>query len=123
MPTRSPSPLADTKVEVSRDTIRSRSWTGKPCRMLKNDWTEAWERPDTPDPLGMPMQSMVSVEAMARGHRYPTQAKDVNFMPCGQVIGRLDKVRRSADVIMEMVEEFVESMERGAALLQVEADA
>ena len=62
-------------------------------------------------------------EAMARGHRYPTQAKDVNFMPCGQVIGRLDKVRRSADVIMEMVEEFVESMERGAALLQVEADA
>ncbi len=106
---------------TSRDTIRSRSWTGKPCRMLKNDWTEAWDRPDTPDPLGMPMQSMVSVEAMARGHRYPTQAKDVNFMPCGQIIGRLDKVRRSSDVILEMVEEFVESIERGAALLQVEA--
>ena len=105
---------------TSRDTIRSRSWTGKPCRMLKNDWTEAWEQPDTPDPLGMPMQSMVTVEAMARGHRYPVQAKDVNFMPCGQVIGRLDKSRRSADVILDMVEEFVECIERGAALLQVE---
>src|SRR6202022_1288710 len=35
----------------SRDTVRSRSFTGKPCRMLRNDWTEAWERPDTPDPL------------------------------------------------------------------------
>ncbi|MDZ7673503.1 MAG: nitronate monooxygenase family protein [Acidimicrobiales bacterium] len=105
---------------TSRDTIRSRSWTGKPCRMLRNDWTEAWEQPDTPDPLGMPMQSMVSVEAMARGHRYPVQAKDVNFMPCGQIIGRFDKVRRSSDVILEMVEEFVECMERGASLLQVE---
>src|SRR6186713_1940523 len=40
----------------SRATVRSRSFTGKPCRMLKNDWTEAWEQPDTPDPLPMPMQ-------------------------------------------------------------------
>jgi NAD(P)H-dependent flavin oxidoreductase YrpB (nitropropane dioxygenase family) len=103
---------------TSRDTIRSRSWTGKPCRMLRNRWTEAWERPDTPDPLGMPLQSMVTVEEMARGHRYPVQAKDVNFMPCGQVIGRLGKVRRSSDVILEMVEEFVEAMERGAQLLR-----
>ena len=30
---------------TSRDTVRSRSWTGKPCRMLRNDWTDAWERP------------------------------------------------------------------------------
>jgi NAD(P)H-dependent flavin oxidoreductase YrpB (nitropropane dioxygenase family) len=106
---------------TSRDTIRSRSWTGKPCRMLRNDWTDAWERPDTPDPLGMPMQSMVTVEAMARGHRYPVQAKDVNFMPCGQVIGRFDRVRRSSDVIMELVEGFVEAMERGARLLDTGA--
>ena len=26
------------------DTVRSRSFTGKPCRMLKSEWTEAWER-------------------------------------------------------------------------------
>ena len=28
---------------TSKDTVRSRSFTGKPCRMLKNDWTDAWE--------------------------------------------------------------------------------
>ena len=28
---------------TSHDTVRSRSFTGKPCRMLRNDWTEAWE--------------------------------------------------------------------------------
>ena len=39
----------------SRDTVRSRSFTGKPARMLRNDWTEAWENPDNPKPLGMPL--------------------------------------------------------------------
>ena len=33
---------------TSEDTVRSRSFTGKTARMLKNEWTEAWERPDTP---------------------------------------------------------------------------
>ncbi|MDQ1373562.1 MAG: hypothetical protein QOJ09_900, partial [Actinomycetota bacterium] len=44
----------------SRNTVRSRSVTGKPARMLRNDWTEAWEQPDAPDPLPMPLQYMVS---------------------------------------------------------------
>ena len=39
----------------SRDTVRSRSFTGKPARMLRNDWTDAWENPDNPKPLGMPL--------------------------------------------------------------------
>ncbi|MEJ7583751.1 MAG: nitronate monooxygenase family protein [Acidimicrobiales bacterium] len=34
----------------SSDTVRSRSWTGKPCRMLKSDWTEAWAAEGNPEP-------------------------------------------------------------------------
>ena len=41
----------------SSDTVRSRSLTGKPARMLRTAWTDEWERPDSPDPLGMPLQS------------------------------------------------------------------
>jgi len=96
----------------SRDTVRSRSFTGKPCRMLKNDWTEAWEAEDTPDPLPMPLQMMVAIEAVSRGHRYPEQARDVNFNPCGQVIGRATTVRKAKDVVFSMVEEFIEASER-----------
>jgi NAD(P)H-dependent flavin oxidoreductase YrpB (nitropropane dioxygenase family) len=96
----------------SRDTVRSRSWTGKPCRMVRNDWTDAWERDDTPDPLGMPLQFMVTGEAVSRGHRYAEQAKAVNFNPAGQIIGRATKVRRTRDVIFEMVEECIEASER-----------
>jgi NAD(P)H-dependent flavin oxidoreductase YrpB (nitropropane dioxygenase family) len=103
----------------SRDTVRSRSFTGKPCRMLRNDWTEAWDAADTPEPLPMPMQMMVAIEAVSRGHRYPEQARDVNFNPCGQVIGRATSVRRAKDVVFSMVEEYIEAAERMQAALTV----
>ncbi|CAN5647863.1 nitronate monooxygenase family protein [soil metagenome] len=96
----------------SRDTVRSRSWTGKPCRMLRNDWTDAWEGPDSPGTLGMPMQFMVTSEAVARGHRYADAARDVMFNPAGQVIGQATHVRKVRDVIFSLVEEYLEATER-----------
>src|SRR5690242_18163406 len=44
---------------TSRDTVRSRSWTGKPARLLKTAWTEAWESEKSPGTLPMPMQFML----------------------------------------------------------------
>lgn len=96
----------------SHDTVRSRSWTGKPCRMLKNDWTEAWEAPENPDPLPMPLQMMVALDGVKRGHRYPEAAKDVNFNPVGQVVGMMNKVERSADVLARLINEYVEACDR-----------
>ncbi|MGH8972293.1 MAG: nitronate monooxygenase, partial [Acidimicrobiia bacterium] len=43
----------------SSDTVRSRSLTGKPARQLRSAWTEAWERPDSPGPLPMPLQPLL----------------------------------------------------------------
>ncbi len=100
----------------SRDTVRSRSFTGKPCRMLRNDWTEAWEQPDSPDPLPMPLQYMVSGMAVAATHRYPDKSKDVAFNPVGQVVGQFTKVEKSAAVVQRLVEEYVEAVERLNAL-------
>jgi len=102
---------------TSRDTIRSRSWTGKPCRMLRNDWTDAWGREDTPDPLGMPLQFMVTSNAVQRTNRYPEQSKDVYFNPVGQIVGRMNRVRPVKDVVFDMVEECIESTERMARLM------
>ncbi len=114
-----PGQMATYLAASSRDTIRSRSFTGKPCRMLKNDWTDAWEAEDTPDPLPMPLQMIVAIEAVSRGHRYPEQAKDVNFNPCGQVIGRATKVRKARDVVLSMVEEYIEATDRLQAVSTV----
>jgi NAD(P)H-dependent flavin oxidoreductase YrpB (nitropropane dioxygenase family) len=96
----------------SRDTARSRSFTEKPCRLLKNDWTDAWERPDSPDPLGMPLQMLVAIECVSCGHAYPEAAVDVNFDPAGQVIRRATAVRRIRDIALEMIEEHIEPVER-----------
>jgi NAD(P)H-dependent flavin oxidoreductase YrpB (nitropropane dioxygenase family) len=101
---------------TSKDTVRSRSFTGKPCRMLRNDWTEAWEAPDAPKPLGMPLQFMVTSEAVARGHRYADKARKVMFNPVGQIVGRMNAVQPVKDVIYQLVQEYVESVERLQAL-------
>jgi NAD(P)H-dependent flavin oxidoreductase YrpB (nitropropane dioxygenase family) len=96
---------------TSRDTVRSRSFTGKPCRMLKNDWTDAWEAPGNPEPLGMPLQYMVSGIAVSATHRWPDQTVDVAFNPVGQVVGQFEKVEKSAAVIQRWVEEYLEAVE------------
>jgi NAD(P)H-dependent flavin oxidoreductase YrpB (nitropropane dioxygenase family) len=96
----------------SRDTVRSRAFTGKPCRMLRNDWTEAWDNPENPKPLGMPLQFMVTSDAVARGHRYADKAKDVMFNPVGQIVGRMNAVRPVKDVIYDLVQEYLEATER-----------
>jgi NAD(P)H-dependent flavin oxidoreductase YrpB (nitropropane dioxygenase family) len=97
---------------TSHDTVRSRSFTGKPCRMLRNDWTDAWEGPDSPGPLPMPLQMMVALDAVQRGHHYPAAAKDVNFNPVGQVVGMMNRVERSAEVVQRLVDEYVDACER-----------
>ena len=97
---------------TSRDTVRSRSFTGKPCRMLRNDWTEAWEAPGNPEPLGMPLQYMVSGMAVKATHKYPDQTVDVAFNPVGQVVGQFTKVEKTAAVIERWVEEYVEATGR-----------
>ncbi|HKY14830.1 MAG TPA: nitronate monooxygenase family protein [Microthrixaceae bacterium] len=116
-----PSQQAELLAATSRDTVRSRSWTGKPCRMLRSDWTEAWENPDNPKPLGMPLQFMVTGEAVARTSQYSDQSAGVRFNPVGQVVGQLNKVRRTKDVILDMVEEYVDTVERMSTGLQVNA--
>jgi NAD(P)H-dependent flavin oxidoreductase YrpB (nitropropane dioxygenase family) len=99
---------------TSEDAVRSRSFTGKPARMLRNDWTEAWEKPESPKPLGMPLQGMVTADAIARTSRYAgvAQTQRVAFNPVGQVVGMIKERRAVRDVIYGLVEGYVEAAER-----------
>jgi NAD(P)H-dependent flavin oxidoreductase YrpB (nitropropane dioxygenase family) len=113
-----PAQMAAYLAAGSGDTVRSRSFTGKPCRMLRNDWTEAWEAPDTPDPLGMPLQNMVTMDALTRTQRYASsaQAQAVAFNPVGQVVGMMNEIRSTRELIVELVEEYVDAVDRLNAL-------
>ena len=92
--------------------MRTRSISGKPARILRNDWTEAWERPDAPEPLPMPLQGMVSIDMIRRSMRYPDQAQAVAFNPAGQVIGMLNQVQSVRSLMSDLVDEYYEAVER-----------
>jgi len=94
----------------SSDTVRSKSFTGKPARMLRNAWTDAWADPSGPGPLGMPLQNILTAEANMRIAR--SGRKDLAFAPVGQIVGRMNQVRPVRDVMYQLVEEYIETVER-----------
>jgi NAD(P)H-dependent flavin oxidoreductase YrpB (nitropropane dioxygenase family) len=100
----------------SRDTVRSRSMTGKPARQLRTAWTEAWERPDAPPMLPMPLQGLLFGEAAVRFTR--ARAKALGACPVGQIVGRMNSVRPTREVIFELVDEWIETTERMCKLLE-----
>ena len=100
----------------SRDFVRSRVMTGKPARQLRTKWVEAWERPDAPDPLPMPLQGLLYGQAAARFGR--VHAKDFAGHPAGQILGSVDRVRPARDVVLSMVEEWIDTTQRLCALME-----
>jgi NAD(P)H-dependent flavin oxidoreductase YrpB (nitropropane dioxygenase family) len=119
----SASPMAQKEsllVASSRDTVRSRSVTGKPARMLRNEWTEAWERPDTPDPLPMPLQGMVTMDMVQRTHLYAEKAQAVAFNPVGQIVGAMGQVRPARVVVSELIDGYYDAVERLQGLMPSE---
>ncbi|MFE3453409.1 NAD(P)H-dependent flavin oxidoreductase [Nonomuraea sp. NPDC059194] len=95
---------------TSRDTVRSRSWTGKPARLLRNEWTDAWEAENSPGTLPMPLQFMLVSDALRRIGR--SDAAELATFPAGQIIGTMNQVKSARDVVFEMVEGYIEAMER-----------
>ena len=107
---------------TSADTIRSRSLTGKPARMLKSAWTEEWHHPDNPDPLGMPLQPVLTRTAQRRieraAHTAGSGAEKLANYFVGQIVGTMNQSKTSGQVVYEMIEEFIESLESLAAHLE-----
>ncbi|WP_158882952.1 NAD(P)H-dependent flavin oxidoreductase [Amycolatopsis anabasis] len=94
----------------SSDTVRTRIYTGKPARLLKTRWTEAWSAPDAPEPLPMPLQNLLVSQAHNRIHA--AHDPSVVSMPVGQIVGRMDRVRPVAEVIGELVTGYEEALSR-----------
>lgn len=106
----------------SSDTVRSRSMTGKPARMLRTAWTDEWDRPENPDPLGMPLQTALITEPQVRINQAATQpdakARELATYFVGQVVGSLDRVRPARSVVLDMVEEFIDTIGQLETLIE-----
>jgi NAD(P)H-dependent flavin oxidoreductase YrpB (nitropropane dioxygenase family) len=100
----------------SSDTVRSRSRTGKPSRQLRSPWTDAWEAEGAPEPLPMPLQSMVSEPALAAvrkaaegGHE---GAKALDTYWVGQGVGLMNQTRTAGQTVQDFKEDFLAAYER-----------
>ncbi|BBU20844.1 NAD(P)H-dependent flavin oxidoreductase [Mycobacterium xenopi] len=88
----------------SSDTVRRRIYSGKPARLLKSRWTDAWDAPDAPEPLPMPLQNILVGEAHQRLNR--SNDPSVVAMPAGQIVGQLKRIRPVAEIIADLVSGF-----------------
>jgi NAD(P)H-dependent flavin oxidoreductase YrpB (nitropropane dioxygenase family) len=91
-------------------TVRSRVISGKPARMLRSGWTDAWESPDCPGFLPLPLQGMLTQEAHLRIAR--SENEELAFYPCGQTVGLCNDERDCRTVIADMLNEYVDTVER-----------
>jgi nitronate monooxygenase len=94
----------------SDQTVRARIYSGKPARLLKTKWTEAWAEQGAPDPLPMPLQNLLVSEAHQR--IAAADNPEVVAMPVGQIVGRMNAVRPVAEVFDELLAEFDETLRR-----------
>lgn len=94
---------------TSSDTVRSRNFSGKPSRMLKTAWTDAWESPGAPKPLPMPLQALATAEAyrrMGRAAESGWPASDMMIQPIGQAVGLMGGRTTCRQVVFDMMVEF-----------------
>jgi len=94
----------------SEDAVQRRVLTGKQCRMLRSAFTEAWNEPGAPQPLPMPLQSMLVGEARVRIER--ARNKDYMTYYVGQIVGDMREETSVRGVIRDMLEELADTYER-----------
>jgi len=106
----------------SRDTVRSKSRTGKYSRQLKSSWTDAWEAAGSPRPLPMPLQALVSepalrtVDKLAEGGHLG--AKKLATYWVGQGVGLMAETTSVKNVVYEFKQDFLQAVERLDAFLE-----
>jgi enoyl-[acyl-carrier protein] reductase II len=98
-------------------TVISRGYTGKTCRVVRNDYTQYWEEhPDELQPF--PMQFLRSSEDGAN-HLGADESVSVDaakeFWPAGQGAGAIDELVPAGELVVRFVEEAEAAMGRVSA--------
>ena len=103
-------------VANSRQTVRSKSRTGKYTRQLKSAWTDAWTAEGSPEPLAMPLQGVLAnaafrkINKLAEGNHAGAKALANYFV--GQGVGLMNESVSTRTVVYQFMEDFAEAVER-----------
>lgn len=103
-------------VANSRQTVRSRSRTGKYTRQLKSAWTDAWTAEESPEPLAMPLQGVLAGAAFRKINKLAESdhagAKQLVNYYVGQGVGLMNESMSARSVVYQFMEDFAEAAER-----------
>ena len=110
---------------ASSGTVRSRASTGKPARQLRTAWTDEWDAAATPDPLPMPLHGMLVAEAQTRidraAHVPGSGAEQLVTYFVGQAVGLMNQVKPVKQVMLELVDEYIDAASRVGATVAPDA--
>lgn len=101
-------------VDAAEDgTVVSRAVTGKPARIIRSLWTDAWVRAGR-EPLPMPWQSVVAGPVLAAANA--AHRGDVNPGFAGQGIGMIKAVRPAREILEEIAFGTEQALKRSSNL-------
>ena len=96
------------------DTVISRSYTGKPCRVVRNEWTNHYEE-HPEDIKTFPLQAIASSQANVNHLGYPT-GTDVDtsreFYPAGQGAGAVSELIPAGKLVRDIVAQAEEVLQK-----------
>lgn len=94
------------------DTIRTRCYSGKPLRTLRNPYVAEYEaRPDTIKRF--PEQLLISSQRQVMAYWNPEIDPEKNCMPAGQGVGAFREIRPAGDVLRDVVAQAEGILARG----------
>ena len=106
----------------SNQTVRTRSRTGKFSRQIKSPWTEAWEQEGAPEPLQMPLQSLVSEPALGKISKLAeagdSKAQSLNTYWVGQGVGLMSQSSSAKQVVYDFMSDFLDASDRLSELMK-----
>src|SRR6266508_2090915 len=88
------------------DTVRTRCYTGKPARAIRNQYTDEWEqKADQIQPF--PMQAGISIQNRVMDYMGVGDTFDATrtFLPAGQSAGLVREIKPAAQIVRDIIEE------------------
>lgn len=109
----------ETLIGLAEDgTVVSRAFTGKTCRVVRNDWTAHYDQhPEELQPF--PQQAIAAAQAGVAHLGAPSGTEvDISkeFMPCGQGVGAIEGLVPAAELVALMMAEAERTIERIASI-------
>lgn len=99
------------------DTVHTASFTGKMGRLLRNSYTDAWDRPDAPEILPPPLQRYIW-EVAARRRVERVRAAEFWGYPVGQIVGDMKEEISVREVVRGMIEELLDTKDKFEQLIR-----